>query len=73
MQIFTYYQASPITTWTVTHNLNAPVVVSDVNVIGPSSLVEKLLPQEVVITDSNTLTITFSSAESGYVRIIGGQ
>lgn len=72
MQIFTYYQASPATTWTVVHNLDAPVVVSDANIIGPSSTVEKILPQEVVITDSNTLTVTFSSAESGYLRIIGG-
>jgi hypothetical protein len=45
-------------------------VISDVTVTS-NGVVVKVLPASVVYTDDNTLTVIFSSATTGSVRIIG--
>jgi hypothetical protein len=62
-------QTSAASTWTVTHNLG----VQYPNVTVYNSLNEIIIPQTIVATDSNTLTLTFGSAVAGYaVAGIGG-
>jgi hypothetical protein len=62
-------QTSAASTWTVTHNLG--VQYPNVTVYNSSN--EIIIPQTIVATDANTLTLTFGSAVAGYaVAGIGG-
>jgi hypothetical protein len=62
-------QTSAASTWTVTHNLG--VQYPNVTVYDNSNNV--IIPQTIVATDANTLTLTFGSAVAGYaVAGIGG-
>ena len=66
---YNHTQSTPSTTWTITHNLNTTSVVTDTSINFGGNL-EKILPLNVVLTDANTLTVTFSSAQTGKVRIV---
>lgn len=62
---FQFTQASPATTWTITHNLNTrPVAVQlfDTN--------NKKIEGEVVETSVNVVTVNFNVAQAGSARII---
>jgi hypothetical protein len=62
-------QASAASTWTVSHNLG--VQYPNVTVYDNNNNV--IIPQTIVATDANTLTLTFGSAVAGYaVAGIGG-
>jgi hypothetical protein len=62
-------QASSASTWTVSHNLG--VQYPNVTVYDNNNNV--IIPQTIVATDANTLTLTFGSAVAGYaVAGIGG-
>jgi hypothetical protein len=62
-------QSSAASTWTVSHNLG--VQYPNVTVYDDNNNV--IIPQTIVATDANTLTLTFGSAVSGYaVAGIGG-
>ena len=62
-------QSSAASTWTVSHNLG--VQYPNVTVYNASN--EVIIPQTITATDTNTLTLTFGSAVSGYaVSGIGG-
>jgi hypothetical protein len=62
-------QTSAASTWTVTHNLG--VQYPNVTVYDNNNNV--IIPQTIVATDANTLTLTFGSAVAGYaVAGIGG-
>jgi hypothetical protein len=62
-------QSSAASTWTVTHNLG--VQYPNVTVYDNNNNV--IIPQTIVATDANTLTLTFGSAVAGYaVSGIGG-
>lgn len=71
MLTYNHTQTVPATTWVVTHNFGTPVVVTDAFVT-VGGIPEKILPQSVVITDSNTLTVVFSTNEVGTVRVVSG-
>jgi hypothetical protein len=71
MLTYNYTQTVPSTTWVVTHNFGTPVIVTDAFVM-MGGVPEKILPLNVVITDSNTLTVTFSTNETGVVRVVSG-
>lgn len=70
MDVYNHTQSSPNSTWTVTHNLNTDAVAVDVFIDYLGNL-EKILPLDIVVTDSNTLTITFTTSQTGKARIIG--
>jgi hypothetical protein len=62
-------QSSAASTWTVSHNLG--VQYPNVTVYDNNNNV--IIPQTIVATDANTLTLTFGSAVAGYaVAGIGG-
>jgi len=57
------------TTWTINHNLNTRYVI--VQTFNSSH--NQILPQEITLTNANTVTATFSQAESGYAVVtVGG-
>ncbi len=60
---------SAATSWTVTHSLDTEDV--DVMVLDDSSPREAIIPDSIVITDSNTVTITFNVAQGGRAIILG--
>jgi hypothetical protein len=66
---YNHTQGSANTTWTITHNLGATAVCIDVIVLEGGSY-ETIIPQSVVETNSNTVTITFSTAREGFARIV---
>ena len=70
MDAYNHIQSSGSATWTVTHNLNTDAVAVDVFIDYGGNLT-KVLPLDVVATDVNTLTITFSSSQTGKARVIG--
>ena len=69
MNFFNFTQATPATTWTINHNLNA-VVTSDVMILFNGSYT-KILPASVTATSANQLVITFDTAYQGTARIAG--
>lgn len=61
-----FVQSSPSTTWTINHNLNNRYPL--VQTYGSDNLV--LIPQSISGSSVNTTIITFSTAISGYARVI---
>jgi hypothetical protein len=61
-----FVQSSPSTTWTINHNLNNRYPL--VQTYGNDNLV--LIPQSISGSSVNTTIITFSTAISGYARVI---
>jgi hypothetical protein len=61
-----FVQSSPSTTWTITHNLNNKYPLVQVY----DSSDATIIPASIVGTDTNTVTVTFSTAISGYARVI---
>lgn len=55
-------------TWVVNHNLNTPNPIAQVY----DTANYQIIPQTLRVTDNNTITVTFSSAESGYVVVAKG-
>lgn len=70
MAEYNHFQTSAAILWIVPHNLGVSSIVNDVFIDDAGSL-KKVLPSSVVHSDDNTLRVTFSNAETGYVRIIG--
>ena len=70
---YNHTQSSPSTTWTVSHQLGTLDVAADAILAygGSPATVEKIMPLEIVVVDTNTVKILFSSAQTGYVRIVG--
>ncbi len=69
MASYNFTQTTASTTWTITHNLNNTYPNVDVQINTPSGLT-KSLPFNIVPTDANTLTITFTDPQTGQARII---
>jgi hypothetical protein len=61
---YTYYQSTPATTWVVQHNLGYHPIVRVF--IGN----DEVQPLTVTHDSNNQLTLTFSTASVGYVRLI---
>jgi hypothetical protein len=70
---FNYTSAgSPLeSVWTVTHNLGTLNVAVDAIILNGGSL-KKVMPFSIVVIDTNTVKITFSSPQSGFARIVAG-
>ena len=64
-------QGSPATVWNVTHGLGTTDIAVDV-IIDNAGSDEKVIPLSVVSVDINNIQITFSAAQSGQVRVVGG-
>jgi hypothetical protein len=62
---------SPTTTWTITHNLGTKDVSVDAIILTGGNL-EKAIPLTQTATDNNTVTITWSVAQEGKARVVGG-
>ena len=71
MAEYNFTQAVAATTWTIEHNMDAAGVVMDI-IVDNTGTLEKVIPLSTVETDSNTITVTFPSAQSGYARLIEG-
>lgn len=74
MANYNFTQSVASTTWTVNHNNGDTAIITDALVDdGPNApLMEKILPASVESTNANTLTVTFSTARTGAVRVVGG-
>lgn len=66
--IYVHTQGVAADPWTITHNLNVTDLI--VNVYDSSD--NKIIPNEVTITDANTVTIDFGSAQAGKAVIVTG-
>lgn len=68
MDGFNFTQSTPSTTWTVNHNLNNsnPNVEVFMTYLG---VFQKVIPLNVVSNSANTVTVTFTQAQTGSVRI----
>lgn len=66
---YTHEQSTPSTTWTVAHNFGtvAPVVDCYVVVNGQSL---KILPNNVRAVNANVVEITWTTARTGFARIM---
>lgn len=64
---FDFTQSTPATTWTITHNLgHRPAVSVTIDYNGGRQTV---LPNSIEYTNSTTLTIKFTDAQSGSARL----
>ena len=65
---YTHTQTTASTIWTVIHNLNtqAPIIDCWVDVSGT---ITKIIPVSVVVVNSYTVTVTFSTSRSGYAYV----
>jgi hypothetical protein len=63
---------SASTTWTVTHNLGTEDV--QIEVFDSASVPKNvLIPDQIEVTDSNTVTVTFNTAQAGQAIVQGCQ
>lgn len=60
---------SAATSWVVTHSLGTTNVV--VNVYNDASPPRAILPDRIVLTDSNNVTVAFNASQAGHVVILG--
>lgn len=61
---YTHTQATAATTWTIVHGLS--LTEPAVNVFIPVNGVDTaIIPKEIRVVDTNTVTISFSSAKAG--------
>ena len=65
---FTHTQAVASTSWVITHNFGRPPVVEVF--VNHGGQVKKMMPLNIIHTNSNTLTVTFSVARTGGARLI---
>lgn len=67
---FTFQQASPATSWVITHNLatSTPMV----QVYTQTSPPKMIIPDAVTPTDSNHVTVSFGAAQAGYAVVMYG-
>lgn len=70
MQMYRFEQATPATTWSITHNL-ASKVVFDVWADNINGERQKIFPKSVVHIDDNSLQLVFNVARSGAVTVVG--
>jgi len=67
MPVFTFVQATPATTWVISHNLGKPVIVDISSVF--DGAVQKFMPYDIQMSaDNNTTTIFFTLPYSGVAR-----
>lgn len=66
---YTHTQSSSSATWTVTHNLGSNDVVIQIYDATQGNM---LIPDTVDIIDTNSLSITFSAAQTGKAVVVGG-
>lgn len=64
-----FQQPVAATTWTIPHGIGTVAPVVDVYVL-QGGVYSKIVPQHVVATDSNTVTITFTQAFAGYATVM---
>ena len=70
---YNFTQASPSATWTITHGLDTQDVAVDAFVYaGSPQQLEKAIPLTQVATSVNVVTLTWSAAQSGRARVVGG-
>jgi hypothetical protein len=65
----TFVFDSPLTEWTVSHNFGK-FVTSDVFIENGNGSFSKILPLNVEHIDANTLKITFTDPQKGFIRVI---
>lgn len=65
---YTHTQASPASTWTITHSLNT----TSVNTQVYNNLNSVLIPDDIQTTGPNTQTIKFNTAVAGRAVIVSG-
>jgi len=68
---YLHNQAAASTTWTVNHNLNTQYVSVSPAAANNESWIGKYDFPSIVYTNANSLTLTFSSAQSGDVAVVG--
>lgn len=69
-RFYSFSQDTPASTWTINHNLNSANITIDTMVNFGGNL-EKVIPYDVVATNTNTLTVTFTSAQTGKATVAG--
>lgn len=60
-------QITASTTWTIIHNMNREDVTANTVIDGHGS--QLMFPAVITIVDANTVTLTFSVAQSGTVQV----
>ncbi len=63
---FTFTQSTPSTTWIAVHSLASEDTIVQIY----DSSRNLLIPDNVVVTNVNTITITFSANQTGFAQII---
>ena len=72
--VYEHTQSAASSTWTVNHNLGVkPTFDALVNhTTSSGTVLTKILPMSSEHVSDNTLVLTFSSAVTGKVRLVGG-
>lgn len=66
---YEHIQSAESDTWTITHNLNTDTPVVDCWVLD-GGLNTKIMPETVVATSVNVVTVTFSIAYAGRALVV---
>jgi len=67
IRFYQHSQTSAASTWTVTHDFGQDVSVEITAYDG--GVLKRAFPVSIVVTNSNTLTIHWSSARTGFARV----
>lgn len=65
---YTHVQAEPSDTWTIVHNIGGYPIVDAYTVHEGEA--RKIIPSAVTYVDTNTFTLTFLVAQSGFATVV---
>jgi ribosomal protein L2 len=66
---YKHTQSTPATVWTINHNLGTQAPIVDV-FYNDGGQMTKVLPSNIQVVNSNTVTLTFSTPISGTAEVV---
>lgn len=70
MASYNYYQPTISSTWTIVHKLGSSVIAMDVFIPSGNGVYTKVMPSHTEIIDDNTVSVVFTTPQSGRARIV---
>ena len=70
MAPYNYYQSTISSNWTIAHKLGSSVIAIDVFIPAGNGVYTKVMPSRTEIIDDNTVSVVFTTPQSGRARIV---
>lgn len=71
IRTYSHTESVAATVWTVVHNLDVQMKMTDITVAGVDGALDPLTPTDITIIDTNTVQVTFAEVATGDVFVYG--